>query len=201
MSEYITCQHGNCARDGDGTPVPEENFMAHQVKHVVEDVGTKIKADVEAIVGVRDKAISEVQDFLKRFEDRHATPTEMLQHAGDCPDCQANLDALKERFQGELVPAAPPATTEEVPPAPVEAPPVAPVPKRLTFESEDDIPGSSLDRGAFGVEAVPVGKGSGVQLRVRDEDAGLEAVEAGAVPKCRWIKGEDGEDLYACEEE
>ena len=188
--------------------MPPDRVFTHALGHVKEDIQGTIDKALENIVASSQmvekstaEAISgcgdQVSAALQELKPPHASFKEMQEHVESCPTCKANLGQWKASLQPEhekvLAPAPPePPKAEETPPA---APVAPPSPKRLSWPSPSDVPGSALSQGAYGVERVD--SPDGVHLRARDEESGQEAVAAGVVPPCRWVPGADG--AYACE--
>ena len=193
MSIDINCPH--CNQD-----VPEPTYPFHALRHRIEDTETQLKKDFQkAVEELKESikmpdmagALAPLNKFLERIHTEPG-PEEIKEHIKACPDCASKWRGI---FQAVPQLAAIPAPAFNSHPQPE---PVAKIPSKvLNFPFEEDIPGSLLDMDAFRVERHETP--DGIQLRVKDEALGREAVEAGIVPLCRWEKDEKGEWFYACE--
>ena len=178
-------------------------WPTHQVGHKIEKETNRIlKGFQDALTQVRDsikipelpdintalrESLSPITNALNGLlsTDTYPSPEAVQAHIAECPDCAAKWQGVFSNPEPEPAPA----------PAPEPQPEPPPTPKRLTLP---DSTYSHLDMDAFRVNRHE--HDTGIQLSVASEEEGKEAVEAGVVPKCRWVKAEDGSEYWACEE-
>jgi len=193
------CTTGKCHNEGQGTEVEDDKVLLHTLNHARSDLQSGLNGVLEAV----NQSGQQLVGANGKLGYPHATIQEVVQHAEECPDCKANRETLRQQHIEEYKaswpkpePAKTPEPTPKVEAAPAPTPAPA-LPKRLVYPTLNEVPGSPFDLEAYGIRREETDQG--VQLRVEDEDAGKEAVAAGVVPACRWVKDKDGEGFWACE--